>query len=174
MATSKPALTDYVSAKTPRIVGETEKQDFEQVLRRCVSERAYRLFESSGREHGYDRAHWRQAESEVLQHGLEIRESGSWLSINAYLPDVSAEDIQVYLEPNRVIVRAEKTQTVQNADSQEQGFTQRELFLAEELNAEIDPSTASAAFKDQRLTLMIKKHFPETATPPLSNAAVQG
>jgi HSP20 family molecular chaperone IbpA len=154
MATSKSALTDNVSAKTPRIVGETERQDFEQALRRRVSERAYRLFESSGHEHGNDRAHWRQAESEVLQHGLEIRESGSWLSINAYLPDVSAEDIQVYLEPNRVIVRAEK-------ESQKQGITERELFLAEELNAQIDPSTASAAFKDQRLTLMIKKHFPE-------------
>ena len=173
MATSKPALSSDVSVKTPRITGEAEKQDFGQTLRRRVSDRAYHLFESSGREHGNDHAHWLQAEREILQRGFEIRESGSWLSINAHLPDVSADDIQVYLEPNRLIVRAEKTETIQNPDSHEQGLTQRELFLAADLNTEIDPSTASAVFRDQKLTLMVKKHFPETSRPSPSNAPAQ-
>ena len=109
-----------------------------------------------------------------MQRGFEIRESGSWLSINAHLPDVSADDIQVYLEPTRVIVRAEKTKMTQNPDSQEQGLTQRELFLAEDLNMEIDPSTASAVFKDQKLTVMVKKHFPETSMPSSRDASAQG
>jgi HSP20 family molecular chaperone IbpA len=86
---------------------------------------------------------------------------------------VSADDIQVYLEPNRVIVRAEKNNTIQNPDSQEQGLTQRELFLAADLNTEIDPSTASAVFRDQKLTLMVKKHFPETSAPSPSDAPAQ-
>ncbi len=173
MATSKPALSNDVSEKTPRIIGETERHDYTQALHRRVSNRAYHLFESSGREHGNDHAHWLQAEREVLQRGLEIRESGSWLSINAYLPDVSGDDIEVYLESTRIIVRAEKTNAIQNPDSQEQGLTQRELFLAEDLNTEIDPSTASAVFKDQKLTLMVKKHFPETSTPSPRDAAAQ-
>jgi HSP20 family molecular chaperone IbpA len=173
MATSKPAPSNDGSVKTPRICGESERQDFGKTLQRYVSDRAYHLFESSGREHGNDHAHWLQAEREILQRGFEIHESGSWLSINAHLPDVSADDIQVYLEPTRVIVRAEKTKTIQNPDSQAQGLTQRELFLAEDLNTEIDPSTASAAFKDQTLTLMVKKHFPETSTPSASDAAAQ-
>jgi HSP20 family molecular chaperone IbpA len=173
MATSKPAPSNDVSIKTPRISSEAERQDFGRTLRDRVSDRAYHLFESSGREHGNDHAHWLQAEREILQRGFEIRESGSWLSINAHLPDVSADDIQVYLEPNRVIVRAEKTNTIQNPDSQEQGLTQRELFLAADLNTEIDPSTASAVFRNQKLTLMVKKHFPETSTPSPSDATAQ-
>ena len=167
MATSKPALSGQVTTKSPRIIGETEKQSFLQSLSRRVSERAHRLFESSGREHGNDRAHWLQAENEVLRRGLEIRESGSWLSINALLPNVSADDFQVCVEPNRVIVRVEKTQNIESSDSLERGLMQHELFIAQELNAEIDPSTASAAFRDQKLTLMVKKRFPESATPPL-------
>lgn len=174
MATSKPAPSSDVSVKIPRISGEAEKQDFGQTLRRRVSDRAFHLFESSGREHGNDHAHWLQAEREILQRGLEIRESGSWLSINAHLPDVPAENIQVFLEPTRVIIRAEKTDTIQNPDSQEQDLTQRELFLAEDLNTEIDPSTASAVFRDQKLTLMVKKHFPETSTPSPSDTTAQG
>jgi len=165
MATSKPAPSGEVIPKTPRIIGETEKESFIHSLRRRISERAYRLFESSGREYGNDHAHWLQAENEVMQHGLEIRESGSWLSINAQLPDVSADDIQVCVEPNRVILRVEKTENIKVSDSQEREFTQRELFIAQELTAEVDPSTASAAFKDQKLTLMVKKRFPESAPP---------
>ena len=161
MATSKPAPDGEVTTRTPRIIGETEAESFHQSLYRRVSERAYRLFESSGRAHENDQAHWLQAESEVLRHGLEIRESGSWLSIHALLSEVSAADIQIYVAPDRVIVRVENTQTVENSDPPQRGLTQHEEFLAQELNSEIDPSTVSAAFKDQKLTVMVKKRFPE-------------
>jgi len=173
MATSKPAPSGEVTPKTPRIIGETEKESFIHSLLRRISDRAYRLFESSGREHGNDHTHWLQAENEVLQHGLEIRESGSWLSINAQLPDVSAGDIQVCVEPNRVIVRVEKTENIESSDSQEREFTQHELFIAQELSSEIDPSTASAAFRDQKLTLMVKKRFPESASASLKEQSGQ-
>jgi len=162
MATSKPALSGNVPAKAPRIIGENDKQRFDQAIHRRVCERAYLLYEASGRGHGNHHAHWLQAQREVLQRGLEVRESGSWLSINASLPDVASDDIEVYLEPDRVIVRAEKSQTVQNAESHTQGLTQPEIFLVEDLHSEVDPTTASAAFKDQRLTLMVKKRYPIT------------
>jgi HSP20 family molecular chaperone IbpA len=161
MATSKPAPEGEVTSRTPRIIGETEAESFHQSLYRRVSERAYGLFESSGRAHENDRAHWLQAESEVLRRGLEVRESGSWLSIHALLPEVSAADIQIYVAPDRVIVRVEKTQTIERSDPPQRELTQREEFLAQDLNTEIDPGTASAAFKDQKLTLMVKKRFPE-------------
>jgi HSP20 family molecular chaperone IbpA len=162
MATSKAAFSDKLPAKTPRIVGENDKEAFHHGIHRCVSERAYGLYEASGGEHGNDHAHWLQAQSEVLQHGLEVRESGSWLSINAALPDVEGDDIEVYLEPNRVIVRAETRENLQNTESHTQGFALREIFLLEDLHTEIDPTTASAAFKDRKLTLMVKKRYPVT------------
>jgi HSP20 family molecular chaperone IbpA len=163
MATSRPALIGQLPAKTPRIVGETEKQAFDRAIHRRVSERAYHLYQASGGGHGKDHLHWLQAQDEVLQRGLDVRESGSWLSISASFPEVDGDGIEVYLEPNRVIVRAEKKESIQDAESRTQGLTQREIFLIQDLNTEIDPTTASAAFRDQKLTLMVKKRYPVTS-----------
>jgi hypothetical protein len=54
---------------------------------------------------------------------------------------------------------------IQNAESRTQDPTKREIFLVGDLHTEIDPSTASAAFKDQKLTLMVKKRYPVTTAP---------
>jgi HSP20 family molecular chaperone IbpA len=165
MATSKPAPIGTLSTKAPRIVGENDQKAIEHAIHRRVSERAFGLYEASGGEHGNDQAHWMQAEAEILQRGLDVRESGSWLSINAAFPDVDGDDIEVYLEPNRVIVRAAKNESIGSADSQTHGFRRQEIFLVEGLNTEIDPGTATAAFKDQKLTLMVKKRYPVTSAP---------
>lgn len=162
MATSKPALSTKIGSQSPRIVGGTERQAFDDAIRRNVAERAFVLFEACGREHGNDQAHWLQAEKEVLQHQLEVRESGSWLAINGSIPDVTADDIEVCVEPNRVIIRARRDEPIQNAGSESQRSMQRELFLLRDLNTEVDPSTASASFKDEKLTLMVKKRYPVT------------
>lgn len=162
MATSKSALAGKSSSTSPKILREDEKETLNQAIHRRISEHAFGLYESSGRAHGNHHAHWQEAESKILQHGLEVRESGSWLSVNASLPDVSGEDVQVCVEPNRVIVHAEKTEETKNPESHEQGLTQHELFLLEDLNVEVDPSTASVSFKDQKLTLMVKKRYPAT------------
>src|SRR5215475_5590000 len=107
MATTKPALSSKPPA-APRIVSSaTEKEALDQAIRRRISERAYGLYENSDGTQGRDQEHWLQAESEVLKKGLEVRESGSWLSINAFLPGIPAEDVEVCLEPNRVVVHAE-------------------------------------------------------------------
>jgi HSP20 family molecular chaperone IbpA len=166
MATSKPAPSGKLPSATPQIIRESEKEFLNQAIHRRISERAYHLYESSGHEHGNHHAQWLQAESEILQRGLEARESGSWLSLNASLPDVSGADVQIYLEPKRVIVRAEKSDAARNTDSQTQGLTQRELVLVADLNVEIEPSTASASFKDQKLTVMVKKRHPANAADP--------
>jgi hypothetical protein len=67
----------------------------------------------------------------------------------------------------------EQTQNIESSDSLERGLTQHELFIAQELNTEIDPSTASAAFRDQKLTLMVKKRFPESATASVKEQSDQ-
>jgi HSP20 family molecular chaperone IbpA len=163
MPTPKPALRSKVTPKTPQLVWGSDKEALEQAIRRRIAERAYFLFEASGGGQGNDQAHWLQAESEVLQRGLDVRESGSWLAITASLPDVLAEDVQIYLEPNRVILRATKSDEVKNMDSQTQGLTLQEPFVVEDLKVEVEPTTASASFKDQTLTLMVKKRYPTNA-----------
>ncbi len=69
------------------------------------------------------------------------------------------------------MVRAEKQEAVRNADSQTQGLIRREIYLIEDLNTEVEPSTASAAFKDQKLTLMVKKRYPMSTTSPVGSTS---
>ena len=76
--------------------------------------------------------------------GVSIRpssgESGSWLALNASIPDSLADEVEVCLTPNRVTVHAERRQTFQSDGAGMQGVVQREIFLTEDLNAEIEPS----------------------------------
>ena len=158
MASPKSALSG--SSKTPQILSEDQNSAFHDRVRQRVAERAYEIYRDSGGQDGNDFEHWVQAENEVLQRGLEVRESGSWLAFNASIPDSSADNVEVCLTPTSVTIHAEKSHPIRNADASQQGLTQREIFLTQDLNAEIEPSTASATLKDQKLTIMVKKRYP--------------
>jgi HSP20 family molecular chaperone IbpA len=165
MATSKLAPSGKVPSATPQIITDRSgKEALDQAIQRRVAERAYGLYEESGGEHGNHEKHWLQAESEILRRGLEIRESGSWLSMNATLPDAAAEDVRVYVEPERVFIHAQKATPTQDVSFHMQSLAQQELFLVGDLSVEIDPATASASLKDQKLTLMVKKRSPATTS----------
>jgi HSP20 family molecular chaperone IbpA len=161
MATPKTALSG--SSKTPQIVSEDQSTAFQDKARQRVAERAYDIYQNSGGQPGNDYEHWIQAENEVLQRGIEVRESGSWLAFNASIPDSSADNVQICLTPTSVMVCAEKSETA--GDASAQVSAQREIFLTHDLTTEIEPSTASATLKDEKLTIMVKKRYP------LSNAA---
>jgi HSP20 family molecular chaperone IbpA len=160
MPTPKPAYSS-TTPQTPRLVGEEERLSLQQSIRRRISERAYFLFEASGFAPGNDESHWLQAESEILKRGIDVRESGNWLSLSAPLPDTSAENVQICLEPTRVIVHATKGD---RKDTETQSAIPQELFLVSPFSVEVDPSTAGVAFQNQKLTLTVKKRFPES--PP--------
>jgi HSP20 family molecular chaperone IbpA len=99
-----------------------------------------------------------------------VRESGSWLAVNASLPDVAPEDVLIAVEPKRVLIQAVRGDEIRNDAARETGSTRRELFLVQDLNVEVDPETASASLKDQKLTLMVKKKDPITSASDLSPA----
>ena len=162
MATTKPALSGKSTpAVAPKIISDgNERQAIEQLIQRKVAERAYSLFEGSNAAHGKDQEHWLQAESEIFQRGLDIRESGSWLSITASLPNVSDDNLQICIEPNRAVVHGQTISQQRDATSGTQTHSQQDLFLRSDLNVEVDPSTASASMKDQKLTIMVKKRYP--------------
>jgi HSP20 family molecular chaperone IbpA len=158
MATPKSALSG--SSKTPQILSEDQNAAFQNKVRQRVSQRAYDIYQNSGNQDGNDYEHWIQAENEVLQRGIEVRESGSWLAFNASIPEGSADDVEICLTPTSVTVRAEKSQAVKTPEGNEQEITEREIFLTHDLNTEIEPSTASATLKGQQLTIMVKKRYP--------------
>jgi HSP20 family molecular chaperone IbpA len=170
MATPKTALSG--SSKTPQILSEDQQAAFQDKVRQSVSQRAYDIYRDSGGSDGNDFQHWIQAENEVLQRGIEVRESGSWLALNASIPDSSADDVEICLTPSSVTVRAEKSEPTKNGEARTPGLMQRDIFLTHDLNTEIEPSTASATLKDQQLTIMVKKRYPlsTNATPATSSS----
>ena len=166
MATPKSALSG--SSKAPQIISEDQQPAFHHKVRQRVSQRAYDIYRDSGSQDGNDYEHWIQAENEVLQRGIEVRESGSWLAFNATIPDGSADNVEVCLTPTNVFVRAEN-----RAEAGSQEGTDREIFLTQDLKTEIEPLTASATLKDQKLTIMVKKRYPvgtSQASPATSSA----
>ena len=167
MASPKSALSG--GSKIPQILSEDQHSEFHDRLRQRVAERAYDIYRETGAQDGNDFEHWVQAESQVLQRGMEVRESGSWLAINASIPEAAAENVEVCLTTTSVTIHADNSEPIRNPDVSQQGFTQREIFLVQDLNTEIEPSTASATLKDQKLTIMVKKRYPvSTATSATS------
>ena len=163
MSGPKAAGSSFATPSIPKLISGPEKEGLEQAIQQRIAERAYSLFEASGRRDGSDLKHWLQAESEILQRGLEVRESGSWLAIRGSLQDGTAEDVEIYLEAYRVLVRVTKSTDAANPEFQVQGLAQREVFLVEDLRTEVEPTTASASVRDQQLTLMVKKRYPASA-----------
>jgi HSP20 family molecular chaperone IbpA len=158
MATAKSALSG--SPKTPQILSEDQHSAFHDRVRQSISQRAYDIYQNSGSQDGNDYEHWIQAENEVLQRGIEVRESGSWLAFNASIPEGSADDVEICLTPTSITVHAEKNQSINTAEGNVQEVREREIFLTHDLKTEIEPATASATLKDQKLTIMVKKRYP--------------
>jgi hypothetical protein len=155
---SRPALSPII----PQFLAGPEADAIEQSLSQKISERARLLFEQSGSTPGNDETNWLRAESEILRSGLEVRESGTWMTLNASIPAVSGP-MQIVVRPTRVIVRASDTAYGEN--SPEPAEKERcEIFLAANLSAEVDPSSAAASFRDHSLRLMIRKRRPDNLT----------
>jgi HSP20 family molecular chaperone IbpA len=175
MATTKTALTGSTAqaSRVPKFADEDGKSRIAQALQDRISLRAYSLYEESGQPDGNHFADWLRAESEILQRTLDVRESGSWLAVNASLPDVTPEDVLISVEPKRVLIQAVRSEEAKNNTAHESGSTRRELFLVQDLNVEVDPETASASLKDQKLTLMVKKKYPVAAAPEAPSSAAR-
>jgi HSP20 family molecular chaperone IbpA len=148
---SRPAQ----ASATPSFVGGREAEELEQAIYGKIRERAYLLFEESGREPGNEGANWLRAESEIVRSGAQVRDSGSWMTLNASIPDASGEGLQIVVWPRRVVVRARETGNGPNCSELAEGG--REIFLAANLAADVDPQSAAASFRDHNLHLMVRK-----------------
>jgi HSP20 family molecular chaperone IbpA len=153
---SRPTL----SSATPSFISGREAEELEQAIYGKIRERAYLLFEQSGRAPGNEGANWLRAESEILRSSAQVRDSGSWVTLTACIPDACGEDLQIVVRATRVLVHARETSN--GRDSSElakQGG--RGIFLAVNLTAEVDPPSAAASFKNHNLHLMVKKRRPD-------------
>lgn len=172
MSASKLAFSSLSTpaSATPSFAAGQEAEDLEESVANRVRERAKLLFEQSGGAPGNDDANWLQAESEILHSNMEIRESGTWLSLSASIPGASGQGMQIAVKPTRVLLRAMRSKNEQSA--QQDGD---EIFFVATLPVEVDPPSAAASFKDHNLLLMIKKSQPGptgASLPPIQPGRV--
>lgn len=152
----------------PNFLVGPEADAMEQALSHKITERARLLFVQSGSTSGNDEANWLQAESEILRPGLEVRESGTWVTLNAWIPNGAGHAMEIAVRPMRVIVRTSETDEQNSPEPIEQD---RQIFLAANLAVEVDPSSAAASFRGHNLHLMIRKRWPNNLTARSNTAS---
>ena len=159
MASTKFALSSrpFSELATPTFLSENEADELEHAIHQKIGERARLLYEESGRAPGNDEANWFRAESEILRPGLQVRESGSWVAINASIPEASGQGMQILVRPKRVFVRAQRQASADEHSTEGARSEPEEILLATNLDVEVHPPSAAASFKDRNLQLMIRK-----------------
>lgn len=156
------------TSNAPFIV-EAEKL-FERMkeISQNISRRAYELFESNG-VYTDSLNDWFRAESELLRPvPVEIKETQKQLVVRAEVPGYKAEDIEVSVEPHRLIISGKETsEEKKEVEKAEQTilneFRSRQFFRSFELPTLIEPASAYATLKDGVLELLLNKEEPAKA-----------
>jgi HSP20 family molecular chaperone IbpA len=146
-------------ASIPTFLTGPQAEGLESAVYEKIRQRAYLLFEESGRAPGKEDANWLEAESQVFHAGMDVRETATWVSLNAFIPEAVAQSLQIVVRPKRVLVRATATRKLNSVAAS--ASDERAIFLAANLPAEVDPETAAASFRDHGLRLMIRKRTPD-------------
>lgn len=135
----------------------SEDHRLQSKLNHKLSKRAYELFEQNGANHGDDLFHWLQAESEILTRIPEIHQTDSSFSAVAPLDGFNPEEISITVEPNRAIILADK-QTSSDGNGSDTSRSSREsVFFTTDWPDQVEPSTATAQFKEGNLILTVKR-----------------
>jgi HSP20 family protein len=126
----------------------------------AIAKRAYGFFEERGREFGRDIDDWLHAELELLRPlPIEITEGDDELTVRAEVPGFTASDIQVSVEPQRLVISG-KVEKTDERKIERTVYTERqsnEIFRAIDLPTQVDPSKVSATLKDGVLQLSLAK-----------------
>ena len=126
-------------------------------IRERIARRAYDLYQQDGNRPGQDMRHWLQAECEILTDVPEIRESGSWYTINVPLRGFAANEVQVSVEAQRAIVAAEKQEVTASEPGRASNVLEQAVFARAKWPIDVDPATASAYLMNGVLTLTVKR-----------------
>jgi HSP20 family protein len=129
-------------------------------LQEAITRRAHELWQSSGYTSGHEVEDWIRAESEVLRFvPVEITESDNDLRVYAEVPGLSARDLDIQLEPKRLIIRGKTEQSRERTKGQV-SYSEREgtqIFRALTLPREVDTENATAVLRDGVLELTLPK-----------------
>jgi HSP20 family protein len=160
-----------LSITTPSIVSMPETESmFERTVREihdALARRAFEHFEYSGYSHGHDHDDWFRAEQDLLRPvPVEISEDENELKVSAEVPGYSANDIDIHLEPTKLLIRG-KTERNRERSSGQITYSEwdtNQIFRAINLPTEVEPGKANAVLHDGVLELTLPKAATAKAT----------
>ncbi len=142
---------------------------FDRLMRemnQAIAEHAYYLAQRRGFMPGNDLDDWFRAESELFRTvPVELTHDDNELKVLAEIPGYNADEVNVHLEPTRLIIRGNK-QSEQHKQKGNVSYTEREssqIFRAVHLPVEVDPDKANATVHDGLLEITLPK--AESARP---------
>ena len=140
----------------------------------AIARRAYELFEARGSEDGHDWQDWFRAESELLAPvPVKVAETDQELHVRAEVPGFTDKDVEVRVEPRRLIICGKKQQTSEQEKGRAASRVERsdEIVRVVDLPHEIDPDKVRATLENEMLTITLRKVNPSTKTPVGTKAA---
>jgi HSP20 family protein len=156
MAVTQPALEPtQVKIVEPRALLERLNKQFDQ-----ISRRAYEIFKNRGKMFGHDLEDWFEAESEILPpFQLRIQETNDALAVEAETPEFSAKELEVSLEPWRLVISGKKEAKQEQRQGEAIYREQRtdELLRVIDLPTEIDSAKSTATLKNGLLEIKLLK-----------------
>jgi HSP20 family protein len=144
----------------PAIVEAERLLNRRKEVSEAIAIRAYAFFEERGRGFGQDFDDWHHAELELLRPiPIEITELDDQLKVRAEVSGFSAKDIQVSVEPKRVVIsgKVEKADEYKSESALSTERQSNEILRALDLPTEVDPEKATATVKNGVLELSLAK-----------------
>jgi HSP20 family molecular chaperone IbpA len=131
----------------------------EQLYER-ISNRAFEIFDSNGRQFGHDHEDWFKAEAELLHPmHLEVAESSGELTVRAEVPGFTSKELEIALNPRRLTITG-KRQVNQERKEEKTIYTEitsDQVLRIVELPAAVDPEKAASTLRDGILILKMPK-----------------
>jgi HSP20 family protein len=155
----KPESERPSGPEAPKIVGSENLLSRLEEVSRSIARRAYELFEISGRKIGRDLDNWLRAEMEILRSiPVELSAPDDLLTVEAEVPGFSNNEIELSVEPRRVIIHCHASETAEQ--KKEILYSERhygDAFRALDLPDEIDPLRAQAVLRNGILNITLPK-----------------
>jgi HSP20 family molecular chaperone IbpA len=158
----KTATAVQTALSRPQVKAAKIEASLERMERlyEAISRRAFELFEKEGRVDGHHLRHWLEAERELL-HPVHMRleETDGEFLVQAELPGFTASDIEVSVEPRRLIITG-KRESREEAKQPDAVYTEQcsdEIFRTLELPAEVNVMKVAATLKDGILNVQLPK-----------------
>jgi HSP20 family protein len=160
-----------LSITTPSVMRMPETESmFERTVREIndsIARRAFELFEYSGYSHGHDRDDWFRAQQDLLRSvPVEISEDENELTVNAEVPGYTARDIDIHVEPTRLLIRGKternKERSIGRITYSE--WDESQIFRAINLPTEVEPEKTNAVLHDGVLEITLPKAATAKAT----------